>query len=81
MENKNQHSLGECLLMDGVGVATYIIPGLGEGFDLIWAFVAGIIFYKWCGSKVGTVGAIAEELLPSTDIIPSFTIGYFVSKD
>ena len=78
--NNNQPSLGSCLLMDGIGMSSYLIPGLGEGLDIIWALIAGFTFYRWFSSVAGSVGAIAEEILPFTDIIPAFTIGYFVCQ-
>lgn len=79
MANQNGPSLGACLAMDAVGCASYFLPGLGETLDIIWALIAGAVFHSWFKSSVGTVGAIAEEILPFTDIIPAFTIGYFVS--
>jgi len=67
--------------MDMIGYATYAIPGLGEFADIIWAPVSGFIFYKAFGGWKGTFGGIfnfAEELLPGTDFIPSFTIMWIV---
>lgn len=55
----------------------HLIPGLGEGLDIIWAPIAGAIFHSWFRSAVG---AIAEEIIPFTDIIPAFTIGYLVTQ-
>ena len=43
----NKPSLGTCLLMDGIGFASYLIPGLGEGIDIIWALISGGLFYSW----------------------------------
>ncbi|MBG9376872.1 hypothetical protein I5907_11535 [Panacibacter sp. DH6] len=70
-------SLLFCIVMDIVGYATYAIPGLGEFGDIIWAPVSGLIFFKTFGGWKGAFGGIfnfAEELLPGTDFIPSFTI-------
>lgn len=66
--------------MDLIGCASYLIPGFGESFDLIWGVIAGIVFKNWFGSNIGAICAAIEEIAPFTDIIPSFTIGYFVSK-
>ncbi|MEP7319245.1 MAG: hypothetical protein ABI921_10895 [Panacibacter sp.] len=74
---KQQPSLIFCLAMDIVGYLTYAIPGIGEFADIIWAPVSGFIFYKSFGGWKGAFGGIfnfAEELLPGTDFIPSFTI-------
>jgi hypothetical protein len=66
--------------MDLLGSATYLLPGLGEWFDILWAPVSALIFFKSFGGKVGRIGSIinfTEEILPFTDIIPTFTIAYF----
>jgi hypothetical protein len=77
--NKQQPSIIFCILMDLVGYATYAIPGLGEFADVLWAPISGIIFYRTFGGWKGTFGGLfnfAEELLPGTDFIPSFTIAW-----
>lgn len=69
--------LALCLLLDAVGCISFTIPLLGEFSDIIWAPLAAIISYKMFGKKSGKLTAIAtftEEILPFTDIIPSFTI-------
>ena len=71
-----------CLLMDALGSATYLLPGLGEFGDIIWAPVSAIIFYISFGGRKGAVGAVfnfMEEILPGTDIIPSFTIMWLLN--
>ncbi|RXK60750.1 hypothetical protein ESA94_09815 [Lacibacter luteus] len=75
--NKQQTSLLFCLLMDGIGYATYAFPVLGELGDVLWAPVSAIIFYRTFGGWKGSVGSLfnfAEELLPGTDFVPSFTL-------
>jgi hypothetical protein len=79
--NKQRPSLLFCLLMDVIGAATYLLPGLGEFGDILWAPVSAIIFYLSFGGKRGIFGGIfnfIEEILPGTDFIPSFTIMWFV---
>jgi hypothetical protein len=69
--------------MDLLGSATYLLPGLGEWFDILWAPISALIFFKSFGGKVGRIGSIinfAEEILPFTDIIPTFTIAYFYNR-
>ncbi|MEP7165955.1 MAG: hypothetical protein ABI741_14730 [Ferruginibacter sp.] len=69
-----------CLFMDIIGYASFVLPGLGEFSDIIWAPVSGFIFYKMFGGKFGVIGGIfdfIEEALPFTDFIPSFTIAWF----
>lgn len=72
--------LYQCIIMDAVGMGSYLLPGLGETFDAVWAFVAGIVFYRWFRTKVGSLLSGLEEVLPFTDFIPSFTIAYFYFK-
>jgi hypothetical protein len=73
-----------CLLMDLIGCASYIIPGLAEFIDIVWAPISAYIFYKTFGGRVGQIGAVInfiEEIVPGTDIIPSFTIAWFYQKN
>ncbi len=66
--------------MDLLGSATFLLPGLGEWFDILWAPVSAMLFFNSFGGKVGRIGSIinfAEEILPFTDFIPTFTIAYF----
>ena len=63
--------------MDAIGCVTYLLPGLGEFGDIIWAPLSAIIFYKTFGGWKGAVGGVfnfVEEIFPGTDFIPSFTI-------
>lgn len=74
---KQQTSLVFCIVMDLIGYLSYSIPVIGEFADIVWAPVSGFIFYKTFGGWKGAFGGIfnfAEELLPGTDFIPSFTI-------
>jgi len=76
---KSKPSLSFCVFMDLIGSVTYFIPGLGEWFDILWAPISAYIFYRSFGGKTGKIGSFinfAEELLPFTDIIPTFTLGY-----
>lgn len=73
-----------CILMDLVGMATYFFPGLGEFADIVWAPISGYIFYKLFGGRFGIVGGtldFLEEIIPFTDVIPSFTIAWFIRKN
>jgi hypothetical protein len=69
--------------MDLLGSATYLLPGLGEWFDILWAPVSAMLFFYRFGGKVGRIGSIinfAEEILPFTDFVPTFTIAYFYNR-
>lgn len=75
--NKQQPSLSLCIVMDIIGYASFALPGLGEFSDVVWAPISAFIFYKTFGGLRGAFGGIfnfAEEILPFTDFIPTFTI-------
>lgn len=72
-----------CILLDLVGMASYIFPALGEFADVVWAPISGYIFFKLFGGRLGMIGSVLnflEEIIPYTDIIPSFTIAWFIRK-
>ncbi len=72
-----QPSLALCIVLDLIGYFSYAIPGIGEFADVVWAPVSAFIFFKMFGGVKGALGGLfnfAEELLPGTDFIPSFTI-------
>lgn len=80
---KSKPSLSFCLLMDAVGMASYFFPFIGEGFDVVWAPLSAFLFYNHFSGKVARIGSIidfAEEILPFTDFIPTFTLAYFYLK-
>lgn len=73
--------LVKCLLLDAVGMASAVIPVVGPVLDVIWAPVAASISYKMFGERRGKFTSLitfVEELLPLTDVVPSFTIFWFL---
>jgi hypothetical protein len=87
MEKPSTKKLISSILLDLVGMATYLFPIIGESFDIIWAPIAGFILnrmYKGTVGKVGGIIVFLEEILPATDIIPTFTLTwiytYYFSK-
>lgn len=84
---KKQPSLIFCVIMDLIGYATYSLPVFGELGDVVWAPVSGLIFYLSFGGWRGAWGGLfnfAEEILPFTDFIPTFTLTwiwqYFIRR-
>ncbi len=75
-------SLTTCIVLDLIGMASYLLPVLGEAFDFIWAPISGIIFYFLFGMKkfgmMGGLFALIEEISPGFDIIPTFTIAWVI---
>jgi hypothetical protein len=77
-------NIGLCIAMDLIGMASFIFPGMGEFADIIWAPISGYIFFKLFGGRLGMIGGVLdflEEIIPFTDIIPSFTIAWFIRKN
>lgn len=65
------------LVLDGIGMVSFSIPLLGEFSDVIWAPIAAFIMTRMYKRRVGRVASIltfVEEIIPFTDVIPSFTI-------
>ena len=65
------------LLFDGLGMLSLLIPGIGPALDLVWAPVAGWLMTRMYPGKSGRAAAFitfAEEILPGTDIVPTFTL-------
>ena len=69
-----------CILIDIIGMLSYLIPGMGEWMDTVWAPISAYLFGLLFGGTKGTIIAFLEEALPFTDIIPTFTITYFLRK-
>ena len=70
------------LLLDVIGCASFLIPGIGEFSDIVWAPVSAWIMAKLYKGKAGKVGAVisfVEEALPGLDIVPTFTLMWIYS--
>lgn len=68
------------IIFDFIGMLSYIFPGIAETTDIIWAPISGLLLvamYKGTTGKVAGIIGTLEELLPFTDIIPTFTITWF----
>jgi len=78
MEQENKYRylfLG--LLFDVVGMASFIIPGIGAFSDVIWAPLAGWLMtrmYKGRSGQAAGFITFVEELMPGLDVIPTFTL-------
>jgi len=65
------------LLFDGIGMLSFMIPGIGEFTDVIWAPLAAWLMtrmYKGRSGQIAGIVTFIEELVPGLDIIPSFTL-------
>ena len=80
MDNKYK-KLAKCVLLDLVGMSSAAIPVVGPLLDVIWAPIAASLSYKMFGNKRGKFTSLVtfiEEILPVTDLVPSFTIFWFL---
>lgn len=65
------------ILFDAIGLLSFTIPGIGEFGDVVWAPLAGFLMTKMYEGRVGKVAGVltfVEEILPFTDVVPSFTL-------
>lgn len=78
LENTNKYKiLAASILFDSVGYASFIIPGIGEFMDVLWAPASAYIMtklYKGNAGKIGAAVSFIEEAMPGLDIIPTFTL-------
>jgi hypothetical protein len=78
MDKENKYKkLALSLLFDAIGFVSYVIPGIGELFDVVWAPAAAYLMTKMYKGKKGKIAAAVtfiEEAMPGLDIIPTFTL-------
>ncbi|CAN0072943.1 unnamed protein product, partial [Heterosigma akashiwo] len=72
------YRLALSLLIDFLGNTSYLLPGLGEGADLVWAPTQALLLRKMYKDTVPWAQYVgfAEELLPFTDITPTATLAW-----
>ena len=66
------------LVIDALGSASYLLPVVGEGMDVMWAPLQTILIMAMYDSVSPNLKYISfiEEILPLTDVVPSATIGW-----
>jgi hypothetical protein len=65
------------ILFDIIGMLSFVIPGIGEFSDVIWAPVSALLIFKMYKGTVGKIGGMVsflEELIPGFDVVPTFTL-------
>ncbi len=79
--NIKRKTLIYAIIIDILGMLSYLVPVAGDVVDFVWAPISGILifflFRKGLGIIGGTAGFI-EELMPQTDIIPTATILWLI---
>jgi hypothetical protein len=73
-EEKKRFDLLTSLAIDALGMATFIIPALGEVADVAIAPIISILIYGVHRTTFGAIAGFVEEIIPFTDIIPTATI-------
>jgi len=83
LESKDKYKkLALSIIFDAVGYASFIIPGLGELTDIVWAPASAFIMtkmYKGNTGKIAAAVSFIEEAMPGIDIIPTFTLMWLYS--
>jgi len=65
------------ILFDAIGYVSFLVPGIGEFTDIVWAPASAWLMTKLYKGKTGKIAAVitfVEEALPGLDIIPTFTL-------
>jgi len=76
-KEKKYQKLALSLLFDAIGYVSYLIPGVGELSDIVWAPASAYLMTRmYKGNKGKIAGAIAfvEEAMPGLDVVPTFTL-------
>lgn len=78
MDHQDKYSLlKKSIVLDAVGMLTMMIPFVGPFLDILWAPFAAkkmSTMYKGTNGKIASVIVFLEEILPFTDVIPTFTL-------
>lgn len=75
---KQLTKLVACIIVDLLGDASYLLPGVGEVEDVAYAPMQAILLKMlFEGNGIAMIGFI-EELLPFTDGMPTATIAWFL---
>jgi len=65
------------LLFDLLGLVSFVVPGIGEFSDIIWAPLAGWLMTRMYRGNLGKAAGLVtfvEEILPGLDVLPTFTL-------
>lgn len=73
-------TLFNCLALDLIGCASYLVPLGGELFDIAWAPLSALIYFAMFGKWKGTFITFFKEALPLSDFIPTFTLSWLLEE-
>ena len=80
--NLKNRKLIKSLIYDAVGMATMSVPVVGPFLDLVWAPIAArkmSKMYPGIKGKFASILVFLEEILPFSDVIPTFTLMWVYS--
>lgn len=76
-KKEKYHLLKKGIVYDLIGMLSFSIPVIGEFSDIIWAPYAAKKMKEMYPGKKGSIAAVIvflEEILPYTDVVPTFTL-------
>lgn len=65
------------IIFDGIGMLSFVIPLIGEFSDVVWAPIAAYLLTKMYKGRIGKIGGVIEfvgQILPFSDVVPTFTL-------
>lgn len=72
------------VLLDAIGMLSFVVPGAGEFLDIVWAPLSAYLIlkmYKGPFAKVASIISFGEEAgFIGTDIIPTFTLSWIYEQ-
>ena len=77
MQDSKYKLLRRGIIYDAVGMLTMAIPVIGPFLDILWAPYAAKKMADMYEGKEGRIASwivFIEEILPMTDVIPTFTL-------
>ena len=77
MQNSKYKLLRRGIVFDAIGMITMAIPVVGPVLDILWAPYAAkkmSEMYRGKEGKIASIIVFIEEILPMTDLIPTFTL-------
>lgn len=80
MNSDKKKLLIKSVVYDAIGMASGAIPFIGGFLDLLWAPYAAkkmSAMYPGKKGKLASVLVFVEEILPFSDVIPTFTLMWF----
>mmetsp|Transcript_7379 Transcript_7379/g.26261 ORF Transcript_7379/g.26261 Transcript_7379/m.26261 type:complete len:175 (+) Transcript_7379:28-552(+) len=66
------------IAVDVVGWSSFVLPGVGEVEDVVWAPVSAAMVQALYGNRLLTGIDFVKEALPFTDVLPTATVGWAI---